>query len=105
MHRHFILTTVFSSVFFICFLGMRNPYVHDNHRPKPHPRAVIEESTKAPQEVSKYYSLDFEAGHAEATLPEHPCFRFVSRQFHESPSEKARQFVARAPPVASPRQI
>ncbi len=104
MHRNFILTTAFSTIFFICFLGMRNPSLHDNHRPKPHPRAIIEESTKAPQEISKSHSLDVEVGQAATILPELPCFRFFSRQLLESPPVKARQLVARAPPVVFSRQ-
>ena len=84
---------------------MRNPYIHDNHRPKSHPRATIEESTKAQQEISKSHSLDVEAGQAGANLPKLSSFPFSPQQPCESPLVKARQLVARAPPVVFSRQI
>ncbi len=84
---------------------MRNPYIHDNHRPKSNPRATIEETTKAQQEINKSLgSVDVEMAQAESILPDAPIFRFYSRQLHESSPVMARQLTARAPPVAFSRQ-
>jgi hypothetical protein len=107
VHRNFLLATVLLSIFFICALGMRNPWLHDNHQPKPRPRAIIEESTKkAPQEIIKSLSsVDLETTQAEVILPEFRGCRFYSQQLNVSPPVKARQLAARAPPVLFSPQI
>lgn len=57
MNRKVVLTVMSPVLFFLVSLGMRNPDLKGNPRPKPRPRAVIENVEKTPKEIC-YKHLD-----------------------------------------------
>ncbi len=60
-NRKFLLTALIISVsLFFVVLGMRNPYLNDNHGPKQRPRAVIEKTTKTLTTIVQSQHIDIE---------------------------------------------
>ncbi|RII26262.1 MAG: hypothetical protein CXR31_11235 [Geobacter sp.] len=85
-------------IFFLVFLGMRNPALAGIHGAKPRPRAVLESVKKASDEVVKKTFL-------VATLPS-PVTPLPAEQVYPYPPHVVRhvtlnqfsRFAARAPP-------
>lgn len=98
MNRKFLIATIFLSAIFIAILGMRNPYLNQNHGPKQRPRAVVETNSPSPQQICKNQSLD--AAVCEPITLITPTVRLSSHResTHELPFIAIPRFAARAPP-------
>lgn len=72
MTRKQLTFCIFTAIFFLVFLGMRNSVLAGNHGPKPRPRAVLESIKKASDELVKKSFQD-------AVLPPHDIHLPVER--------------------------
>ena len=62
MNRKILLAIIFPVSFFLISLGIRNTDLNGNSRPKPKPRAVLENVEKSPQETCSNQQQDSEPG-------------------------------------------
>lgn len=101
MNRKFLLTTIFSTFFFIIFLGMVTPCLSKN-RGKPRPHAVIEQVDNAPEELGKKQTIDTELSRMTIIITPRSLVAFIRQERRECPAADVSRFTARAPPLHLP---
>lgn len=100
MNRKILLAIIFPVSFFLIFLGIRNTDLNGNSRPKPRPRAVLENVEKSPQETCNKQQQDIEPCTAElADLPKVHFSPFI-QDLHSFTVQAARFFPSRASPFS-----
>jgi len=104
-HRRLLVLVTCMTTICVLVLGMRLPDLSRPHRPKPKPRAYIEQQFKKSQESVAKKSLDHVQA-AEATQPCEPVVRTIYRTeyppaFHGAAASPFFSSRSRAPPPLS----
>ncbi len=100
MNRKILLATIIPVSLFLVFLGIRNPDLKDNSRPKPRPRAVVENVETSPQKACDAQELDFETGQATPVELPRLGFRLLIQDRFELASRVVEFSDSRAPPFS-----
>jgi len=99
MDRKTALTVAIVASFFLFFLGIRTPTLHDGQKPKPAQRAVIEKSAKSLTAVCQSMDDDAEACAKFAVTTTLFSFPLTRSEAVPFPATDASRTLARAPPA------
>ena len=101
MNRKIVLATIFPVTFFLILLGVKIPDVKDNFRPKPRPRAVLENVEKTSKETKETCSAplpDIEPYATVSVVPLKPEFSFCTMATSPCTARVVDFSLSRAPP-------
>jgi hypothetical protein len=103
MNRKILLAAIFPVSFFLVFLGIRNPDLKGNSRPKPRPRAVVENvenAKKIAQETCSKQQQEIESCQPlSVDFPKHG-FSSINQDTHKFTFHTVIFFSSRAPPFS-----
>ncbi|HLO25934.1 MAG TPA: hypothetical protein VK187_07460 [Geobacteraceae bacterium] len=105
MNRNIVLAIIFPVTFFLVFLGVRNPDLNGNSRPKPRPRAVLEnleKLEKAPLESFSKHQLDAEPCQVVSVHLSNAVFGPFDQEVRSVVLHGVDRSHSRAPPFSSP---
>jgi len=98
MNRKILLATIFPVTFFLIVLGIKIPDVKDNFRPKPRPRAVLENVEKTSKETCSAPQPDIEPCTMVSVDALKPEFSFSNQDAYRCISRVVEFSLSRAPP-------
>lgn len=101
MNRKILLSTIFPVTFFLIALGIKVPDVKDNLRPKPRPRAVlenVEKTEKTSKETCSAPQPDIEHCTTVSVDLLKSDFRFSNQDAYQFTSHEIEFSLSRAPP-------
>ena len=102
MVRKLLIPCMYAVIFFLLFLGMRNPALAASHGPKPRPRAVLESVKNASDAVVKQDLLPATLPAHVTPLPAEQVCLFPPLMVRHVTLNNSSRFAARAPPRSTP---